>query len=470
MSGARRNLTRRNDDTIAAIATPSGIGGIHIVRLSGKECRQIADAVFVGRGPLSGVPSHTAHYGKIVDRSTAELLDDVIALVMWEPKSYTCEDTVEFSTHGSPYISTRLLELLIAEGARLAKPGEFTLRAFLNGRLDLSQAEAVADLIAAKTESSHRIAAAQLEGNLSGWINSLRDNLLTSLSLLEAYTDFPEEEIEPSHFQQVKTSIKSAGLEVSKLLNSFYTGRMLKEGLVVPIVGPPNSGKSSLFNHLLDHDRAIVTPEPGTTRDTICEFISLHGLPVELIDTAGLHDSEDPVEIAGIERSGRAIEEADLLIGLVDGTAIDLMDSLKTVVEKSAVGKRVVYAVNKIDLLESETIRSLRSSLPDGTLFISALRGDGIDELKRSVLSTVFPGGELPRKDETRIASLRHKIALEKAKEQLDSASVALEEERSHEFVAFDLKLAVSSLGEIIGEITADDVLERIFSDFCIGK
>jgi tRNA modification GTPase len=467
MSSRARNL--RNNDTITAVATPSGVGGIHVVRLSGPDSRRIADTIFVGRTLLCGAPSHTAHHGSIVDRSTGKLIDDVIAVTMWEPKSYTCEDTVEFSTHGSPYISSKLVEMLIANGARLAEPGEFTLRAFLNGRLDLSQAEAVADLIAARSESSHQIALAQLAGNLSNLIHQLRDNLLTSLSLLEAYTDFPEEDIEPSHYQQVKTSVESARAGIDKLLNSFDTGRILRDGLRVPIIGPPNSGKSSLFNYLLDHDRAIVFSEPGTTRDTISECINIGGLTVQLTDTAGLHDSTDPVESAGVERSMKAIDGADLLIGLVDGSSDDLVDAVAAMM-KRACDTPILCAVNKVDLLDDNKIDALRASLSAKTLYISALRGDGIEELRQNVLESAFPGGRLRLEDDVRIASIRHKIALQEAKEQLGAVSMALSEERSHEFVAFDLKLAVASLGEITGEITADEVLNRIFSDFCIGK
>jgi tRNA modification GTPase len=467
MSSRAKNL--RSNDTIAAVATPSGVGGIHVVRLSGPDSRRIADSIFVGRTTLSEAPSHTAHHGNIVDRSTGKLLDDVIAVLMWEPRSYTCEDTVEFSTHGSPYISGRLVEMLIANGARLAEPGEFTLRAFLNGRLDLSQAEAVADLIAARTESGHRIALAQLAGNLSNLINQLRDNLLTSLSLLEAYTDFPEEDIELSHYQQVKTTVELARGEIDKLLNSFDTGRILRDGLRVPIIGPPNSGKSSLFNYLLDHDRAIVFSEPGTTRDTISECISIGGLTVQLTDTAGLHDSCDPVENAGVERSMKAIDRADVLIALVDGTSNDLVDAVAAMTKRSG-NTPILCVVNKVDLLDDSEIEALRASLSAKTLYISALRGNGIEELRQAVLESVFPGGGLREDDEIRIASIRHKAALLNAKEQLGAVALALSEQRSHEFVAFDLKLAMASLGEITGEITADEVLNRIFSDFCIGK
>jgi len=255
------------------------------VRLSGPETKAIADRVFDGSVALSTVATHTAHYGKIIDPESGAHLDDVIAVTMWEPRSYTCEDTVEFSTHGSPFISTQLVELLIRSGARLAEPGEFTLRAFLNGRIDLSQAEAIADLISADTKLSHRVAMSQLEGKVSEHVNALRDKLLQSLALIEAYTDFPEEEIDHLHFEQIESSMTAACEEIETLIGSFECGRILKDGLVVAIVGPPNAGKSSLFNQLLDHERTIVSSQPGTTRDSVSETVSIEGLMVELISS-----------------------------------------------------------------------------------------------------------------------------------------------------------------------------------------
>lgn len=471
MSNQRQNRRERrnSDDTIAAVATPIGVGGIHVVRLSGSNSRRIADSVFDGGIRLSEAPSHTAHHGAIIDPATSDVLDDVVAVVMWQPKSYTCEDTIEFSTHGSPYVSSRLVELLIANGARLAEPGEFTLRAFLNGRLDLSQAEAVADLISAKAATSHRIAVAQLQGNLSSTISRLRDNLLTSLSLLEAYTDFPEEDIESSEQQQIGVSVEAAREEIGSLIESFESGRILREGLAVPIVGPPNSGKSSLFNYLLDHDRAIVTEQPGTTRDTISEFISIDGLPVHLMDTAGLHESADPVEQAGIERTRKQVKNSDVVILLVDGSCENPVESMNDMMKQIGEKPRLC-AVNKVDLMSEKEVDRQRVALAPGTLFVSALTGDGIAEMRRALLSAAFPQGEVPETTGIRIANIRHKIALEKAMSQLEDVALAIEENRSYELTAFDLRLAVASLGEIVGEITPDDVLDRIFASFCIGK
>jgi tRNA modification GTPase len=458
-----------SETTIVALSTPGGSGGIHVVRISGPNARQIADTLFAGSSKLTEVPSHTAHHGFIVDPAASEKLDDVVATVMLAPHSYTCDDTVEISTHGSPYISSRLVEMLVQQGAVHAEPGEFTLRAFLNGRLDLSQAEAVADLISAKTDSSHRVALSQLEGNLSERVNALRDNLITALSLLEAYTDFPEEEIEEAHLATVSDSMQRASEEIGHMLASFETGRILKDGLVVPIVGPPNSGKSSLFNYLLDHDRAIVTEIPGTTRDTISEYVSIGGLPVELIDTAGIRDTSDPIEVAGVARSRQQMVSADLLISLTDATASDVESAVREVRE-SAGSTRMICAVNKIDLPDRERIEAIKASLSDDIVYISALTGEGIDDLKQVILKSAFPDGKLPVKDEVRVASLRHKDALGKAAAQLKTAAESLIQNRSHEFVAFDLKLAVGSLEEIVGRVTSDDVLNEIFSNFCIGK
>ncbi|MFH1893299.1 MAG: tRNA uridine-5-carboxymethylaminomethyl(34) synthesis GTPase MnmE [Candidatus Zixiibacteriota bacterium] len=459
----------RSETTIAAVSTPIGRGGIHIVRISGPEARQVADTLFHGHQSLIESPSHTAHHGTIIDPSTGETLDDVVAVVMCAPHSYTCEDTVEISTHGSPYISSKLVELLVRNGVEHAKPGEFTLRAYLNGRLDLSQAEAVADLISARTESSHQVAMSQLEGNLSKRVNTLRDNLIKALSILEAYTDFPEEDINPAHLAQVTEAMQSADIDIRAMLATFETGRILKDGLVVPIVGPPNSGKSSLFNYLLDHDRAIVTSTPGTTRDTISEFVNIGGLPVELIDTAGIRDTSDPVEIAGVARSRQQMVSAGVIIGLIDCTEDDL-PAIAHEMMNISVSAGMILAVNKTDLIDNFALQAIKASLPDDVLYISALTGEGIDKLKNAILSSTFPNGRLPEKDEVRVASDRHKSALEKAGEQLQTARTSLSESKSHEFVAFDLKLAVGHIEGIIGKITPDDILDKIFSSFCIGK
>lgn len=459
----------KSETTIAAVSTPTGRGGIHVVRISGPDAIRIADTLFHGRQPLIDSPSHAAHHGIIIDPSTSKTLDDVVAVVMRAPHSYTCEDTVEISTHGSPYISTRLVELLVSNGAEHAKPGEFTLRAFLNGRLDLSQAEAVADLIAARTESSHNAALSQLEGNLSKRVNTLRDNLIKALSILEAYTDFPEEDIEAAHVDQVDESLRNADDDIREMLATFETGRILKDGLVVPIVGPPNSGKSSLFNYLLDHDRAIVTSTPGTTRDTISEYVNVGGLPIELIDTAGIRDTSDPIELAGVARSKQQMVSADLIIGIVDCTEDDLPTIARDMVSRESSSKTIL-AINKIDLIDDISLRAIKASLSDKVLYISALTGEGIDELKGAILSSTFPDGKLPEKDEVRIATGRHKSAMEKAGKQLKVARESLSEGKSHEFVAFDLKLAIGHIEAIIGIVTPDDILDRIFSEFCIGK
>jgi tRNA modification GTPase len=463
------NPSKKNSETIAAVATPLGKGGIHVVRLSGLDTRAIADRVFDGSVALSSAASHTAHYGKITDPESGVHLDDVIAVTMWEPRSYTREDTVEFSTHGSPFISTQLVELLVRCGARLAEPGEFTLRAFLNGRIDLSQAEAVADLISADTQLSHRVAMSQLEGRVSEHVNTLRDNLLQSLALIEAYTDFPEENIARSHFDQIESSMATACEEIESLIESFECGRILKDGLVVAIVGPPNAGKSSLFNYLLDHERTIVASRPGTTRDSVSETVSIDGLMVELIDTAGIHDTSDPIDRAAVERSRSEIVGADVLIGIVDGLSDNVDEQLREI-STLAPGKTTIRVLNKIDVMDDDKIEAIRSLLPDDVQYISAVSGEGTDALKRALIRHAFPGGKLSDKGEVRISSVRHRDALSRSRSQLRSAIDTLREGRGPELVAFELRLAADQLGLIVGKLTPDEILNQIFSRFCIGK
>jgi len=469
MPNRRQKTKENNEDTIAAVSTPSGSGGIHVVRVSGLDALTIADTLFKGAAKLDSVASHTAHYGKILDSTNGEVLDNVVALVMREPNSYTCEDTVEFSTHGSSFIATRLVEMLIKEGARLAEPGEFTLRAFLNGRLDLSQAEAVADLIAARTESSHRVAITQLEGRVSERVNTLRDNVIAALTILEAYTDFPEEEIEPEHLGRVEESITSASDDIRDLVSTFDAGRMMKDGLLVPIVGEPNCGKSSLFNCMLSQNRAIVTSSPGTTRDTIAETLNIGGLPVRLVDTAGIRVASDPIESEGVERTRQQMSQADIVITLVDATVPNVGRTLEATCGQVS-NDNLLRVVNKIDLIEAGVLEDLRRQLPDDLMFVSAKTGDGAKKLTEAIRHRAMPDGSLLEKADIGIASVRHKTALENADRQLMTALQSLKQGKSHEFVVFDLKLAVGYLEAIIGKVTSDDILNSIFSKFCIGK
>jgi tRNA modification GTPase len=467
-----RSTTRRNvsdTDTIAAIATPLGKGALHVVRLSGLDAKSIASAVFKGAGDLRDVPSHTAHYGKVLDSATGEVLDDAIAVTMWKPKSYTREDSVEFTVHGSRYIAVRLVASLIAAGARMARPGEFTFRAFMNGRIDLSQAEAVADLIDADTELSHRVAVSHLAGNLSNTIQRLRSSLLEALTLLEAYTDFPEEDIEDDHHNLVSANVDSARSEIETLLSSYDAGRILRNGLIVPIVGPPNAGKSSLFNYLLDHERTIVSDRPGTTRDSVSEMLNIGGLAVELIDTAGIHATSDPLDAAGVERSRREIESADLLVCLIDGVLNNVSDQLDVL--RQVVGDRPhIVIATKIDAMSAEKLEEIRASLPKDTLYISSVTGEGIDQLLNNIARLVDLSGDASSKGEVVITSLRHRDAFDRALSQLDQVSRAMAEGSDAEIVSFELRQAINELDSIVGRLTPDDVLEEIFSRFCIGK
>jgi len=461
--------TNENSDTIAAISTPRGAGGIHVIRISGPDSRSIADSVFRGRARLSDSSTHRAHYGNIIDPNTNETVDEAVATVMVAPDSYTCEDVVELSVHGSPYIARKVLELLISQDARLAEPGEFTQRAFLNGRLDLSQAEAVADLIASRTEMSHRAALDQLSGRLSDNVNTLRERLVEALSLLEAYIDFPEEDIEDSHYGEIVAAVDAADSEIASLIDSYETGRIMRNGLTVPIIGPPNSGKSSLFNYLLKNERAIVTDLPGTTRDTISESIEIEGIAVELIDTAGIRESEDRVEIAGIERTKEQIDNADIVIAIVDATEPDsprLMEDIVTLLDS----KPTVRLFNKIDVMKDSDLGVLRSSTGQDSLFVSAVTGDGINHLITAITDKGFPSDIGNTKDEVVVTSIRHRNALRAAREDIEKTRLSIQVGLSHDLVAFELRSAVSNLGEIVGQIAPDELLNRIFDRFCIGK
>ncbi len=461
--------TNRNSDTIAAVSTPRGTGGIHVIRLSGPESRRIADSVFRGNTTLSGSATHRAHYGKIIDPETDALIDQAVATVMIAPKSYTCEDVVEISVHGSQFVAGKALELLISQGARLAEPGEFTQRAYLNGRLDLSQAEAVADLISSRTDLSHRAALEQLSGRLSESVKVLRSKLVESLALLEAYIDFPEEAIEEKHYDTIVKSVAEADAEIAKLISSYETGRIMRDGLCVPLVGPPNSGKSSLFNYFLNTERAIVTELPGTTRDTISESIDIGGIAVELIDTAGIRESEDRIEIAGIERTREQIEKADLIVAIVDCSEPDcsrLMDDIGGLLD----GKTVVRVFNKLDIVDSDSLGRLKSGASADDIHLSATTGEGTDRLIAAIRDRGIPDAVTGTKGEVLVTNLRHRNALRAAKEDLEKTSLSMREGLSHELVAFELRSAVSDLEEIVGTVAPDEVLHRIFDSFCIGK
>jgi tRNA modification GTPase len=457
------------EDTIAAISTPLGEGGIGIVRISGKDSIRVAEKMFKGEKSLSQLPSHRVNYGEIVHSETGEVIDEVLLTLFVAPKSYTAEDLVEIDCHGGQLVLTRVLEQALTCGARLAEPGEFTLRAFVNGRIDLSQAEAVAEVIRAKTDLGLKLALRHLKGDLSEKINSYRDKLIEILARLEVEIDFSEEEVEPLDRDKVVKEIESIERDLDALLATYDEGKILKEGLNVVIVGKTNVGKSSLLNALLKEDRAIVTPIPGTTRDVISEFANVKGIPVRLVDTAGYRISKDTIELEGIKRTRVEMSEADLLLLVVDTSSeIDQEDlDLKKQVERS----RYLLVINKVDIASPDLIRKNEQKLGENPIVaeVSALKGDGLDKLKEMIVSS----SRSLRKDRTEgviLSSLRHRDALSRAKKSLSLARNSLKKKMSPEFVALDVKASLDAIGEVVRKTVTDDILNKIFSEFCIGK
>ena len=462
------HLNLRDGDTIAAIATPPGEGGISVIRISGRDSFAVADRVFVGKSSLSASPSHTAHFGKIVD-GEGNYVDEVVALTFKNPNSYTCEDVVEVSCHGGYIVTQKVLGIILAAGARAAEPGEFTKRAFLNGRLDLSQAEAVGDLIHSKSEAAYRSSLRQLSGELSREIKGVRDELLNLASLLELELDFSEEDVEFANRKSLEGRLTDALTVVDGLLSSYAVGRVYKEGVRVTIAGKPNAGKSSLLNALLREDRAIVSSIPGTTRDTISESVVIDGIVFRLTDTAGLRETADVIERQGVDRAQKEAEQGDILLLVLDLSEnyYNGIDPLYSKLERicGAAGIKVIKVWNKLDIHRSGAPR-----LPDeGRVFyVSALTGEGIEALRKGLLSAVLAAdlGETS----VVVTSARHRDALSRAGKSLRYSLETLRSGRSGEFVAMDLRAGLNALGEITGEITTDDILNNIFSKFCIGK
>jgi len=465
------------DDTIAAISTPLGEGGIGIVRLSGKDALPIAEKLFSspkGR-KLRESESHTLTYGFIKNPSAGTTVDEVLVAVMKAPHTYTKEDIVEINCHGGILAVRKVLELALQHGARLAEPGEFTKRAFLNGRLDLSQAEAVMDLITAKTGEAAKIALEQLSGGLSEKITGLRDRLTSVCANVEAYIDFPEEEIEPASMDRILNEVQDIRGSLLSLSKSFEEGRFFREGLRVAIVGRPNVGKSSLLNALLNRDRAIVTEIAGTTRDTLEEYLSINGLPARIMDTAGIRKTHEMAEKEGVARSLRAMDDADVVIGVIDGTC-SLHDEDMVVMEK-IMNKKAIIAVNKSDLPTAEGLEMQIRPYSENILKISARTGAGLGMLKEKILDMSMVrnrktevGGAFDEGAGAIITNIRHKVAVDNAVSDLTNGASALAASVPLELVAVEMRDALDRLGEIVGTVTTDDILNRIFSEFCIGK
>jgi tRNA modification GTPase len=466
------------DDTIAAISTPLGEGGIGIVRLSGKEALPIVEKLFSspkGR-KLEESGSHTLTHGFISNPQTGSRVDEVLVAVMRAPMTYTRENVVEINCHGGILPLRKVLELALQHGARLAEPGEFTKRAFLNGRLDLSQAEAVMDLITAKTGEAAKIALEQLSGGLSEKIAGLRDRVTSVCAHVEAYIDFPEEEIAPASMDRILSEIQDIRDGLVELSKSFEEGRFFREGLKVAIVGRPNVGKSSLLNTLLKRDRAIVTETAGTTRDVLEEYLSIKGLPVRIMDTAGIRETHEMAEREGVLRSLSAIENADIVIAMIDGSA-PMNAEDKAVLEK-VTDKRSIIAINKSDLPAAQPyLETALRAYSEDAVNISAKTGSGLDSLKDKILTLSMAGTHKTQTgspfDESPgviVTNVRHKIAIDRAVAALNNGASALRAEMPLEIVAVEMRDALDRLGEIVGSVTTEDILNRIFSEFCIGK
>ncbi len=454
-------------DTIAAISTPIGEGGIGIIRISGPEAISVAKKIFFSPKvkDLHKVNSHTIHYGFIIDPDNGEKIDEVLLTIMRAPNTYTREDVVEINCHGGLIVLNRILEILTKQGVRIAEPGEFTKRAFLKGRIDLSQAESVIDLIRAKTEDAQKIALEHLSGKLSEKINSLRDLLTRVCAHVEAYIDFPEEDIDGLTEREIEKEISFVIEEIEKLVEGYKEGKIYREGLSTAIVGKPNVGKSSLLNALLMKNRAIVTEIPGTTRDIIEEYINIKGIPLKIIDTAGIRHAGDLVEAEGIKRTLQAVEYAELVLLVLDSsTNLDALDF--EIIEKIG-NKRMILIINKKDI-KSEYFSIPHELKNKPAVEISALTGEGIEELKETIYKTVISGKY--RKDGLVVTKLRHKQALENANEALRNALQSMKEGKPLEITAMFLRDALSFLGQIVGIVTTEEILELIFSEFCIGK
>jgi tRNA modification GTPase len=448
----------RLSDTIVAISTPPGRGGTGVVRLSGSEARPIAGRILRFRGT-----PQWRNWGAVL----AELPDDqgrtvdqVVVTWFEQPRSYTAEDVVEISCHGSPVVLRHCLERACACGARLAEPGEFTLRAFLRGRIDLPQAEAVRDLIEATTLYQARIAAQQADGSVSRRIAPLKSQLIELISLLEAGIDFAEDDVSVASAEEILGRIAPIAAGVSALIHSFSYGKLVHSGLTLAIVGRPNVGKSSLFNRLLDQDRAIVTDIPGTTRDVVSETAALNGIPIKFVDTAGIRTGADLVESLGVERSFQAMADADLSLVVLDlSSPLGRQDA--ELIERARAGGRCLLVGNKADLPR-------RAEAPAESVFVSALTGEGVEALRARILDSVAPGGV--EQESGFITSLRHEQLLRDASESLERADAAARRRIPHEMLLLDLYGALHALDGISGATTADDILNRIFSTFCIGK
>jgi len=459
------------EDTIAAIATPFGTGGTGKIRISGPEAYQIGDKIFNSikkEKKLSEQETYTAHYGHIKDPESKKIIDEVVAIMMKAPHSFTGENVLEFDCHGGMTPLRAVLDLALKHGARLAEAGEFSQRAFLNGRIDLAQAEAIIEVINSKTEKSLDLAVDQLNGKLSKKVDEIKEEAVETLAHLEAAIDYPEDEIEGFSPAELGNKFNYIKDEIKKLLKSSKQGKIYKEGLKTVIVGKPNVGKSSLLNYFLEEKRAIVTDIPGTTRDVIEEYVNLKGIPLKIIDTAGIRETKDAVEKIGVERTRKSAEKADLVLFMLDinqGVTEEDREIYKLIKNKP-----VIIIVNKTDLPANAEKEKIEKEFSEHSLlWISLLEEEGLNELKDDILDEILEE-EIDTDAEAVITQSRHRDALVKAEEAIERVIVSHETKMPYDFLTIDLKDCLDGLGKITGETVADDILDRIFNDFCLGK
>lgn len=461
-----------NQDTICALATPNGVGALAIIRISGGDALTVADRLFKGAS-LSEAPSHTVHYGYIQDGG--EAVDEVMVSVFRAPRTFTGEDSVEITCHGSPFIASKILEVLLKNGARTAKPGEFTMRAFINGRLDLAQAESVADLIASENDASRKLALSQLKGGITKEISGLRHELLNFTSLIELELDFAEEDVEFADRTALVKLISNLKSQISDLLESFHYGNAVKNGVDVAIIGKPNAGKSTLLNALLKEERAIVSDIAGTTRDTIEEVLHIGGNAFRFIDTAGIRETSDAIEAIGVKKAKEKIDSARILLYLYDAASSTPAEVISFIRDVHRPDLKVILLHNKTDLLERGQMDAFDGQIRAG-LFpaytetiipLSAKEGTGLDDIK-SALTAYVEG--LKTSESTVITNQRHYEALKKSLDSVERVEEAVRSGIHTELLAYELRYALEHLGEISGEFTNDEVLGNIFSKFCIGK
>ncbi|MFC3419306.1 tRNA uridine-5-carboxymethylaminomethyl(34) synthesis GTPase MnmE [Salinicoccus hispanicus] len=456
-------------ETISSISTPVGEGAIAIVRLSGIDAVEIADRLYKGAKSLSSVDSHTINYGHIMDPDTQESVEEVMVAIMRAPRTYTREDIVEINCHGGVHTVNRVLQLTLKHGARMAEPGEFTKRAFLNGRIDLSQAEGVMDFIRSKTTEASKVANQQMQGRLKSYVEELRQSILNILAQVEVNIDYPEyDDVEEATTEFLQEESRKVKKEIEKLLKSSTQGRILREGLSTVIIGKPNVGKSSLLNYLIQDNKAIVTDVAGTTRDILEEYVNVNGIPLKLIDTAGIRDTDDIVEKIGVERSRQALKEAELILYVLNNN--ETLTDEDVEILNSMSDQKVINIVNKLDLEAKLDVEDLKSRYPEMPIVkTSIINSTGVDELEDRIAALFFEG-EIQSVDSTYVSNNRHIHLLEQAASSISDAIESAEMDIPVDIIQIDLVKTWELLGEVIGEDVSEQLIDQLFSQFCLGK